>query len=170
MWPHCKWTAQHPVDSLEGGGGGGKGPERAPPRTRLLLRTRPHAIPHPIPDSFPPRHALSMSCPTQETPLPGHGPPGPTLLQALPLSGFWSHGEPDTNRCPEGWGAAPELGKEARKFWKLPTERQVGLLPLRTRQLRAPPDLSTPFKKPTTRTNILQFPLLQLLHSLCLNY
>lgn len=125
---------------------------------------------HPSTDSFPPRHALSMSCPTQETPLPGHGPPGPTLLQAPTLSGFWSQGEPDTNRCPEGWGAAPELGKEARKFWKLPTEQQVGLLPLRTRQLRAPPDLSTPFKKPTTRTNILQFPLLQLLHSLCLNY
>lgn len=136
----------------------------APPQHTPTRHTPPYSR------LFPSQTRPLNVLPIQETPLPGHGPPGSSLLQALPLSGFWSHGEPDINRCPEGWGAAPELGKEARKFWKLPTERQVGLLPLRTRQLRAPPDLSTPFKKPTTRTNILQFPLLQLLHSLCLNY
>lgn len=66
---------------------------------------------------------------------------------------------PGTN----SWRDLPALG------WGFP-QGCMAVLPLRTRQLRTCLIYQLHLKSSTTRTNILQFPLLQLLHSLCLNY
>lgn len=86
--------------------------------------------------------------------VPCSAPPGAaTEPPGLPLPGT------------SGWRDLQALG------WGFPSRRAaMAVLPLRTRQLRTCLIYQLHLKSSTTRTNILQFPLLQLLHSLCLNY
>lgn len=57
-------------------------------------------------------------------------------------------------------------------FWKLPAGPPgKGCSSLESRATEAPAQIyQLHLKSRPTRTNTLQFPLLQLLHSLCLNY
>lgn len=64
----------------------------------------------------------------------------------------------------------PVAGGTCRLWAGASRRAAMAVLPLRTRQLRTCLIYQLHLKSSTTRTNTLQFPLLQLLHSLCLNY